>query len=556
MDKIWLNSYQNGVVHEIPTIQHNSLIDAITENCQKFADYAAFENFGTSLSYRELFSLAKSFAAYLQQELGIKKGDRFGIMTPNCLQYPIALLGIMLAGGVVVNINPLYTPTELLTQLQDSGTVGILILENFAPTLSKIINETSVKHVILTQIGDRLPMVKGSLINFFLKYIKGVRGAYDFTHAKEFNKIIEHGFKLKLTKVGLTQDDIAFLQYTGGTTGKAKGAILTHKNMLYNVAQATAWLKPTLVEGEEIIVTALPLYHIFSLTANCLTFMNYGALNILVTNPKELSSFVKLLKTKKFTAITAVNTLFNALINYPKFKEVDFSRLKIALGGGMAVQNIVAEKWHKITGMPILEAYGLTETSPAVCINPINTKMYNGTIGLPVPSTEILLRDPQGKEVPIGSAGELYVRGPQVMQGYWQQPEETAKVLSKDGWLATGDIGIINPSGYIKIVDRKKDMILVSGFNVYPNEIEDVIVGMDGIIEAAVIGICPDGFNEMVKAYVITTNPEIKEIDVINYCRKYLTGYKVPKMVEFRDSLPKSNVGKILRRALKEELKK
>jgi long-chain acyl-CoA synthetase len=555
MEKIWLKNYQPGVPAELPEIEYHSLIDLYENAFNHYAELPAFTNLGTTISYTELDELSAKFAGYLQQQLKVVRGDRVAIMLPNLLQYPIAMIGIMRAGAAVVNVNPMYTSAELAHQLSDCQAKVIIVVENFAHILSKIIGETKVEHVITTSIGELCAFPKSMLIDFTLKYLKFMVPRFKFKHSSSFSQALAIGAGKQLVKPELTNTDMAFLQYTGGTTGVPKGAVLTHKNMLANVTQASLWLKPNLVEGCEIIITALPMYHIFSLTANCLTFMCYGALNVLITNPRDINGFIKILKKYKFTALTGVNTLFNGLVNNPKLKQVDFSKLKIALGGGMAVQNIVAEKWHRITGHPIIEAYGLSETSPAVCINPINLHKYNGTIGLPVSSTMISIRTDNGQELAIGEAGELWVKGPQVMQGYWQKPEETANVM-QDDWFKTGDIAIINNDGFVKIVDRKKDMILVSGFKVFPNEIEDVLAAIPGVLEAAVIGIKLDGFNEEVKAFIVKARAaNITAEEIIEHCRANLTGYKIPKHIEFIGKLPKNNVGKILRKDLR-DLKK
>jgi len=550
MEKIWLKNYQPGVPADLPTSHYSSLIDLFDDSFRKYADLPAFTNLGHTITYRELDRLSRNFAAYLQNKLKVKKGDRIAIMLPNLLQYPIAMLGIMRAGAAVVNVNPLYTHTEMLHQLADCQAKIIVIIENDAHILEQEINGTNIEHVITTQIGDMCSFPKSLLINLAVKYIKKMVPKFSFSNSTSFNKALSSGAKLDFKNIHVTGDDIAFLQYTGGTTGVAKGAILAHKNMLANVMQASVWLKPNLTAGTELIITALPLYHIFSLMANCLTFMNYGALNVLITDPRDMNGFIKILKKFKFTAITGVNTLFNGLLNNPKITEVDFSQLKIALGGGMPVQNIVADKWHKITGKPLLEAYGMTETCPAICINPINLPKYNGTIGLPVPSTIISVRDDDGQEVALGEAGELWVKGPQVMQGYWNKPQETQNVMS-DGWFKTGDIATIAADGFVKIVDRKKDMILISGFKVFPNEVEEVLYHLPGILEAAVIGIKKDGFNEEVQAFIVKSDPALTKEHIIAYCHDHLTNYKIPKHIEFRDKLPKSNVGKILRRELR-----
>ena len=553
MEKIWLKNYQAGVPAEIDVNAYKSVAEVFEKSVAKFADRPAFANMDKIITYRELDKLTRDFGAYLQNKLGLKKGDRVAVMMPNLLQYPIAVFGILRAGLTVVNVNPLYTPRELEHQLKDSGAETIVILENFAITLQDVLKNTPVKNVITTQIGDMLGFPKSLVVNMVVKHVKKMVPSWSIHNTVKFNDTLTQGSRLKLNLVQLGHDDIAFLQYTGGTTGVSKGAMLTNRNIVANMMQAHAWLKPMVREGQEIIITALPLYHIFSLTANCMVFTELGGLNILITNPRDIPAFVKELQKYPVTCMTGVNTLFNALINNPDFGKIDFSTWKLALGGGMAVQRAVAEKWKQVTSVPLIEAYGLTETSPAACINPMDLKEYNGAIGLPVPSTECSVRDEAGNEVPMGEPGELWVRGPQVMKGYWQRPDESAKVLKEGGWLATGDMAIVTPDGFFKLVDRKKDMILVSGFNVYPNEIEDVVAMHAGVLEVACIGIPDDKSGEVVKVYVVKKDQALTEKEVIEHCKKNLTGYKVPKYVEFRAELPKTNVGKILRRALRDE---
>jgi long-chain acyl-CoA synthetase len=470
---------------------------------------------------------------------------------PNVLQNPIAIFAILRGGFTVVNTNPLYTPHELKHQLSDSGAKAIIVMENFCHTLDEVIADCPIQHVITTQLGDMLNFPKSLIVNLVVKYLKKMVPKFSLPQGIAFKQALRLGSGKRHQPVPVTHDDIAFLQYTGGTTGVAKGAMLTHGNMTANMQQASAWIKDVVNEAEEVIITALPLYHIFSLTANCLTFMKVGALNYLITNPRDMPGFVKELQGLHFTAFTGVNTLFNGLMNTPGFEQIDFSSLKLALGGGMAVQQPVAERWQKLTGTPLLEAYGLTETSPAVCINPLNLSEYNGSIGLPVPSTEVSVQDEDGQLLPQGEVGELCVRGPQVMKGYWQKPEETAKVLSSDGWLKTGDVAQMDELGFFRIVDRLKDMILVSGFNVYPNEIEAIIAGHEGVLEVGVIGQPDDASGEIVKAVIVRKDPTLDAAAIIAHCRESLTGYKIPKIVEFRDELPKTNVGKILRRELR-----
>lgn len=552
MDKIWLQSYPAWVKPEIDIEEFSSVLDMLQTSCQQFEDKAAYESFGTKLSYHDWAMYAQAFAAYLQNALGMSKGDRIALMMPNVLQYPIALMGAFMAGLTVVNVNPLYTSRELSNQLKDSGATAIVVLENFASVLEKSLDGTEIKHIITSKMGDCLGLVKGGIINLVVKHVKKLVPSFNLPGAISFKTILAIGADLPHKSVDVTLNDIAFLQYTGGTTGVAKGAVLTHRNMVANVCQAKAWIGHDLHDGEEIIITALPLYHIFSLTANCLTFSCIGGLNVLIANPRDMSGFIRHIKNLKFTVMTGVNTLFNGLLHNPEFKNIDFSRFKFCLGGGMAVQQSVAEQWQKVTGVPLLEAYGLTETSPAACINPLTLTKYNGTIGLPISNTEIKIIDDNGNELPLGQPGELCIKGPQVMQGYWQRPEETRKVMTDDGFLKTGDIAVVNNEGFVKIVDRKKDMILVSGFNVYPNEIEEIVAGHPGIVEAAAVGVPHERSGEIVKLFVVKKDESLTTDDVIKYCREHLTAYKVPKAIEFRDELPKTNVGKILRRELRE----
>lgn len=555
MEKVWLDSYPEGIPHEINVDEFSSVLDVFEKSVASYAQNPAFCNMGTTLTYAELDQKAQDFAAYLQSELGLEHGDRIAIMLPNTLQYPVAIFGAMKAGLSVINVNPLYTARELKHQLNDSNADAILIIANFAHTLESILDEVPVKHIIVTQLGDMLNGLKSHLVNFAVKYVKKMVPAYELKNAISFKDVLKKGASLPLQKVELTHSDIAFLQYTGGTTGVAKGAVLTHKNLVANILQAHAWLSDLVKPGKEVIITALPLYHIFSLTANCMVFCKTGGLNVLITNPRDMPGFVKEISRYPFTAITGVNTLFNGLLNTPGFSELDFSHLHLTLGGGMAVQESVAREWKEVTGVALLEAYGLTETSPAVCMNPMNLTEYNGTIGLPICSTEVSIRDENGVEKEIGEAGELWVRGPQVMRGYLERPAETAKVLNEEGWFATGDVAFMNEKGFFKIVDRIKDMILVSGFNVYPNEIEDVVVAHEKVLEVAAVGIPSKSSGEVVKIYVVKKDPSLTEDELLTYCKDNFTGYKVPKAIEFRDDLPKSNVGKILRRELRDESK-
>jgi long-chain acyl-CoA synthetase len=506
---------------------------------------------GVSISFEELDHKVGQFASFLQNELKLKKGDRIALQMPNLLQFPVALFGALRAGLVIVNTNPLYTPPEMRHQLKDSGAKAIVILANFASHLQEVLKDTEIQSIVITEIGDMLPFPKSLLVNTVVKHVKKMVPAYSLPQAYSFKRALEIGAERPYSDVPANQNEIAFLQYTGGTTGISKGATLTHKNIIANMLQIMEWMRPLLEEGKEIVITALPLYHIFSLTVNCLTFMTYGGENILVTNPKDIPGFIKILRSTHFTVMTGVNTLFNALMHNPDFDKVDFKRVKLSVGGAMALQRAVAEKWKARTHSPIFEGYGLTEASPVVCCNPITgNKDIVGTIGMPLPSTVVKLVDDNDQEVAQGQEGELCVQGPQVMQGYWNRPDETAKVL-KDGWLKTGDVAIMLDNGYFKIVDRKKDMILVSGFNVYPNEVEDAIASHPGVLEVAAVGIPDEHSGELVKVFVVKKDPKLTEAEVIAHAKKSLTNYKVPKLVEFRTELPKTNVGKILRRALR-----
>lgn len=550
MEKVWQQHYPEGVPLEIDTHIYNSLQDVFLQSTQRFADLPAYVNLGKTITYADTERLTGYFAAYLRHEVGLKKGDRIAIMMPNLIQYPIVLFAAFRAGLIVVNTNPLYTDRELKHQLQDSGAAAIVILENFAHTLQDVLADTQVKTIITTRIGDMLGL-KGHLVSFVVKHIKKMVPAFSLPTAICFKDALRKGRNHPFIDEKIEHEDVAFLQYTGGTTGVAKGAMLTHRNMIANLLQADAWTARDLRPGEEIFITALPLYHVFALTANALFACKLGAKTILITNPRDFPAFVKELKKEKFSFITGVNTLFNALLNAPGFNEVDFSGLKITLGGGMAVQKAVADKWQAVTGCVLLEAYGLTESSPAACINPIDLKAYNGMIGLPIPSTEVQIRDLDGKVLEINETGELWIRGPQVMKGYWNRPEETAKTIDASGWLRTGDMGFVNENGYIKLVDRLKDMVLVSGFNVYPNEVEDVLVSNPKVLEAGVIGV-PDGAaGEAVKAFVVKKDQSLTEAELMAWCKDQLTGYKRPKSIVFVKELPKSNVGKILRRELR-----
>ena len=554
MTKIWHKGYDAGVPYEINPNEYSSINDVLEVGFTKFKNLPAFHNMGTTLTYEQIDLLSRKFASYLQNDLHLQKGDRVAIMMPNILQYPIALFGALRAGMVAVNVNPLYTPRELEHQLKDAGCKAIVIFANSASVLEKILPNTPVKTVILTEIGDLLKFPKNYIVNFVIKNVKKMVPSYNIPNAINFKDCLAQGDESKFKKADVKLDDTAFLQYTGGTTGVAKGAVLTHKNIVSNMVQARAWIKNLITDGKEIIITPLPLYHIFSLTANCFIFNSVGALNVLITNPRDIPGFVKELKNWKFTAITGVNTLFNGLLNNEEFRKLDFSHLKVSLGGGMAVQKAVADKWKQVTGRPLIEAYGLTETSPAACINPMTLKDYNGLIGLPLPSTEIEIKDDNGNTLPLGEIGEICIKGPQVMAGYYNRPDETAKVMTQDGFFKTGDLGFMNEQGYSKIVDRKKDMILVSGFNVYPNELEDVIGQHPKVLECAAIGIPDEKSGEVVKVFIVKKDDSLTQDEVMKFCREHLTSYKIPKTIEFRKDLPKSNVGKILRKDLRAEV--
>ncbi|MDH4468162.1 MAG: AMP-binding protein [Bacteriovoracaceae bacterium] len=549
--KPWIKNYDQGVAATIDLNEYENIGEIFEKSFTKFAQYPAFTNFGKTLSYSELDVLTKKVASMIQNEWGLTKGDRVAIMMPNVLQYPIVLFALLRAGYVVVNVNPLYTARELEHQLIDSGAKAIFIYANSAHILEKVINNTTIKHVVVTGIGDQLGFPKSLLINFALKYVKKMVPDYRIFGSITWTELLMEADENKFTPVKSSHGDTAFLQYTGGTTGVAKGAILTHRNIIANVLQAKAWLGNFITEGKEIIITPLPLYHIFSLTANCLIFSSIGAQNILITNPRDMKGFVNELKKWKFTAFTGVNTLFNGLVHNKAFAKLDFSSLRMTLGGGMAVQRAVAEEWKKITGKPLVEAYGLTETSPAACINPMSMKEFNGFIGLPIPSTDVSIKDEQGKDLPFGEVGEICIRGPQVMQGYWNKPEETALVMTIDGYFRSGDLGIMTPEGFCRIVDRKKDMILVSGFNVYPNELEDVLAKHPKILEVAAVGVSDPRSGEVVKLFIVKKDKTLNENEVLAFCKENFTGYKIPKFIEFRAELPKTNVGKILRRELR-----
>ena len=550
-DKPWLKSYPPGVPAQIDLSGYRSIVDILEKSCSEFKDRMAYHNMGAELSYSELDYLTRNFAASLQG-MGLQQGDRIALMMPNILQYPVALFGALRAGLIIVNTNPMYTARELRHQLVDAGAKAIVVVENFASVLESIRDEVPLEHVITTGVGDLLDFPKSLLVNFVLRYVKKTIPAWKLPGSVKFQDVLDKGKKLPLKPVNIAFEDVAFLQYTGGTTGVAKGAMLTHRNIVANLLQARAWLAQLDGESHETIITALPLYHIFALTANCLTFLYLGGSNILVTDPRDMPGFVKELGRHPFTAITGVNTLFNALLHTEGFADLDFSKVKMTLGGGMAVQKAVADQWKEVTGVTLVEAYGLTETSPAACINPVTLEDYNGYIGLPISSTEGAIMSEEGNFLPVGETGELCIRGPQVMKGYWQRPEATDEVLNADGWLQTGDIALMTEDGYFKIVDRKKDMILVSGFNVYPNEIEDVLALHPKVLEVAAIGVPDEKSGEAVSLYIVKKDPGLTKEEVIAFCKENLTGYKRPRYIEFMTDLPKSNVGKILRRELRD----
>ena len=553
MERSWLKSYEPGVPADIDLNEYQSLGQILDMVFERYKDRPSFHNMGTTLTYDQLKVASRKFASYLQNELGLKKGDRVALMMPNILQYPVCLFGVLQAGMVAVNVNPLYTARELEHQLKDSGAKAIVLFANSAHILEKVISKTPVEHVILTEIGDLLSFPKSLIVNFVLKYVKKMVPDYNLPKALSLKNVLALGDYSKFVKPTLSHSDTAFLQYTGGTTGVSKGAELLHGNIIANLLQARSWVQNLLKEGEEIIITALPLYHIFSLTANCMMFSSIGAMNVLITNPRDFPGFVNELKKFKFTAFTGVNTLFNALLNTPGFSDIDFSSMRLTLGGGMAVQKAVADRWKEVTKVPLIEAYGLTETSPAACMNPMNLKEFNGMVGLPISSTFVTIKDDDGKDLAMGEVGEICIKGPQVMKGYWNRPDETEKVMTSDGYFRTGDIGIMDAAGFFKIVDRKKDMILVSGFNVYPNEIEDVVALHPKVFESAAVGIPDDKSGEAVKLFVVRKDESLTEDEVKKYCKDHLTGYKVPKVVVFKKELPKTNVGKILRRELRDQ---
>ncbi|MEQ6121109.1 AMP-binding protein [Reichenbachiella sp. MALMAid0571] len=551
-DHSWYKQYPEGIPHEIDPDQYSSLVEVIKESFNKYSELPAFENMGKSYTYAQIDEMSDNFAAFLQNELKLAKGDRIALQMPNLIQYPVALFGSLKAGLVVVNTNPLYTQPEMQHQFKDSGAKAIVILANFAYNLEQILPNTNIEHVIVTEIGDLLGGLKGMITNFVVKKVKKMVPAYNIPKAFSFKECLSKGSHHSFQLVEIDSEDLAFLQYTGGTTGVSKGAMLTHRNVTANLIQVRSWISNITQERKELIITALPLYHIFALVINGLITFSIGAKNVLITNPRDIDGFVKELAKHQFTMMTGVNTLFNALLNHPKFSSLDFSKLTHAAGGGMAVQRIVAEKWKEVTGKPLLEGYGLTETSPVLTFNPTDGTDRIGTIGVPAPSTEICLLDDSGNEVPIGERGEICAKGPQVMKGYWQRPKETEEVFI-NGWFRTGDIGVMDEDGFIKIVDRKKEMILVSGFNVYPNDIENTIASHPKVLEVGAIGVPDSKSTEAVKVFIVKKEESLTIEEIQDFCKKNLTGYKRPKHIEFLSELPKSNVGKVLRRILKEE---
>jgi len=552
-DRVWLKSYPPGVPAEADLDAYANIGEILLATCGKYAHHPAFTCMGRTLDYSDLERLSAQFGAWLQNVAGLTREDRVAIMLPNVLQYPVAIFGVLRAGMVVVNFNPLYTPREVEHQLNDSGATVLVVLENFAKTVQDVLPNTKVRKVITTQLGDLLGFPKSLVVNWVVKYQKKMVPAWNIPGAISFSVALAEGAKTRFNEAKLGHADLAFLQYTGGTTGVSKGAMLTHGNIVSNLQQTTAWIGGAFEYGTEVSITALPMYHIFALTGCCLVYMKLAAHNILITNPRDMKGFVKELGKYPFTSLSGVNTLFAGLLNTPGFSELDFSHMKLSLGGGMAVQRAVAERWKQVTGIPLLEAYGLTETSPAACINPfVKGFEYNGTAGLPIPSTVVTIRDDDCKVLPLGETGEICIAGPQVMKGYWNRPDETAKVMTPDGALRTGDIGFMNPEGYVKIVDRKKDMILVSGFKVFPNEVEDVIAMMPGVREVCAVAAPDPHSGEVVRVVIVKKDPSLTKEQVIEHCRKELTGYKIPKIVEFWKELPKTNVGKVLRREVKD----
>jgi long-chain acyl-CoA synthetase len=551
MNRPWLVQYPTGVPAEIDNHEFASLKDVLASSCTRFADLPAYNSMGTAMTFRELDEASRAFAAWLQKVARVQRGERVALMLPNLLQYPVALFGVLRAGMVVVNVNPFYTPRELEHQLNDAGATTIVVLENFAHTLAQVIRSTPVRAVVTTQVGDLLPPLKRLLTNAVVKHVKKLVPPWRLAGAVDFNRVLAAGRAQVFDEVPLARDDLAFLQYTGGTTGVAKGTMLTHGNMVANVLQVAAWMSPNLNDGEETVVIPLPLYHVFALTG-CLSFFSKGAQTVLVANPRDMPSFIKALRQTRFTAIIGVNTLFRAMLDAPGFADVDLSQLKLAVAGGMAVQHVVAHRWKQRAGVPLVEGYGLTESAPVAIANPVTIQEWSGQIGVPLPSTDAAILDDDGESVPLGQVGEICLRGPQVMRGYWNRPDETAKVMTASGWLRTGDMGVMDERGSIRITDRKKDMIVVSGFKVFPNEIEDVLTMHPGVLEAGAIGVPDERSGEAVKVVVVRKDPALTEGDVLAHCKQHLTGYKVPRSIEFRsEPLPKSNIGKILRRELR-----
>ena len=552
MNKPWLVQYPSGVPAEIEVGQFASLKDVLAASCTRFADLPAYNSMGTAMTFRQLDEASRAFAAWLQKVALLERGDRVALMMPNLLQYPVALFGVLRAGMVVVNVNPLYTPRELEHQLKDSGAVAIVVLENFAHTLEEVIRSVPLRTVVTTQVGDLLPALKRLLTNVVVKHVKKMVPRWRLDGAIDFNRALDAGRAEVLDDVALGHDDLAFLQYTGGTTGVAKGAMLTHGNMVANVLQVAAWMSPNLNDGEETLVIPLPLYHVFALTG-ALSFFSKGAQAVLVVNPRDMPAFIKTLRQTRFTALIGVNTLFRALLDAPGFADVDLRPLKLAVAGGMAVQQVVAQRWRQRAGVPLVEGYGLTESAPVAIANPVTIQEWSGKIGVPLPSTVAAILDDDGHPVALGQVGEICLRGPQVMKGYWNRPAETAHVFTDDGWLRTGDMGVMDERGSVRITDRKKDMIVVSGFKVFPNEVEDVVAMHPGVLEVGAIGVPDDRSGEAVKVVVVRSDPSLTEAELLAHCKQHLTGYKVPRIIEFRsEPLPKSNIGKILRRMLRD----
>ncbi|HEY5613608.1 MAG TPA: AMP-binding protein [Lysobacter sp.] len=553
MNKPWLVQYPNGVPAEIDLRQFASLKAVLASSCARFSELPAYNSMGTAMTFRQLDEASLAFAAWLQKSASLQRGDRVALMMPNLLQYPVALFGVLRAGMVVVNVNPLYTPRELEHQLRDSGAAAIVVLENFAHTLEQVIGSVPIRIVVTTQVGDLLPPVKRLLTNAVVKHVKKLVPAWRLAGAVDFKRVLADGRRQVLDDVPLGHDDLAFLQYTGGTTGVAKGTMLTHGNMVANVLQVGAWMSPNLKDGEETVVIPLPLYHVFALTG-CLSFFSKGAQTVLVANPRDLPAFLKVLRQTRFTAIIGVNTLFRAMLDAPGFADVDLAHLKLAVAGGMAVQKVVAHRWRERAGVPLVEGYGLTESAPVAIANPVTIQEWSGQIGVPLPSTEAAILDDDGAPVAMGQVGEICLRGPQVMKGYWNRPEETAQAFTDDGWLRTGDMGVMDERGSFRITDRKKDMIVVSGFKVFPNEVEDVVAMHPGVLEVGAIGVPDERSGEAVKVVVVRKDPALTEAELLAHCRQHLTAYKLPRIIEFRsEPLPKSNIGKILRRMLRDD---